>query len=152
MENQKFHKTVQSYLNDNMVVESSPKVEGGSNRFWHSDKRGEVSVILDNVDVNFLEFAEFAAAGIKRGHHCHEEYTEHLYVLNGEVKVIAKSLYTGEEISFIIKKGDLLTIKPKIAHGFISLTQAEVLTMGSGSNPFNDRKSFSDFSSEHYNV
>ncbi|MCL2410275.1 MAG: cupin domain-containing protein [Treponema sp.] len=152
MGNQEFSRTIQSYLNDNMIVESSPKVEGETNRFWHSDKRGEVAVILDNINVNFLEFAEFAASEIKRGHHYHEKYTEYLYVLSGEVKVIAKSLITEEEISFFIRKGDLLTIKPNIAHGFLSITHAEVLTMGTGSNPFNDRKSFSEFSSEHYSV
>jgi len=152
IENQKFNKTICSYLNDNIIIESSPKVDGEITRYWHSDKRGEVAVILDNTNVNFLEFAEFATARIKRGHHYHNKYTEHLYVLNGEIKVIAKSLNTGEEISFLIKKGDLLIIKPNIAHGFISLSQAEVLTMGLGDNPFNDRISFSEFSSEHYNV
>lgn len=152
MENKKFDNVITSYLNNSMIVESSSEETSEKNRFWHSDERGKVAVILDNCNVDFLEYAEFANSGIKRGHHYHDKYTEYLYVLSGQIRVVAKLLSTGELTNFIIKRGDLLTIKPNVAHGFLSLSHAEVLTMGTGSNPFNDRKSFKEFPDELYSV
>ncbi len=139
---------IKSYLNGAITVES--RIVPAEERTWTPDDRGEVTVVLKDKNVNFIEYAEFSREGVKRGHHYHTDYVEYLYVLSGRIKVIAHVFSTGEEITFEVEKCDMLTIQPNVAHGFISLSRAEVLTSGYGANPFEDRKVFSAFSKELY--
>ncbi len=39
-----------------------------------------------------------------------------------------------------LKAGDCVTIPPRVAHMFVSTTPAIVLSMGTGSDPFDDRE------------
>jgi dTDP-4-dehydrorhamnose 3,5-epimerase-like enzyme len=145
MEKKRFTVIEEAFLGGAIVLQSTPDGEDPQSRYWHSDARGEVAVVLDGTTVDFLEYAEFAEPGVKRGHHYHKAYTEYLYLLSGEITVLARRLDNGEGASFKAVKGDMIVIQPMVGHGFISLTRAEVLTMGSGSNPFTDRTAYTDF-------
>ena len=57
-----------------------------------------------------------ARVGCVRGNHYHKVKVERIYVLQGEVLVLAENVQTHERASVRLQTGDLLLIETGIAH------------------------------------
>jgi len=132
------------YFNGQLIVEQLTRAADSEGRFRNNDERGEVAMIITNGSLEYVELAEFAHRGIRRGYHYHTAYTEQLYVISGKLYIAAEMLETGEKTLLEINAGDVIKIKPGVAHAFIALEKSLVLSMGSGADPFADRHRFTD--------
>lgn len=133
------------YFSGHLIVETLNADADSYGRFRNSDERGEVAMIVTKGNLEYVELAEFADKGVKRGYHYHTMYTERLYVISGQLYLAAEMLETKEKALIGINAGDVITIMPGVAHAFVSVRKSLVLSMGSGADPFADRHRFSEF-------
>ncbi len=55
-------------------------------------------------------------AGVDRGHHVHQRKDESFYLISGHVTIGVEALDTGERHLLDVRPGDLVEIRPGIAH------------------------------------
>jgi mannose-6-phosphate isomerase-like protein (cupin superfamily) len=101
-----------------------------SERRFFSNK-GEMAQILNRANETFklLVYWDLDSArnGQERGHHYHARKTEYFYILSGEIELYVEDLETSEKKTLVLKAGSRLTISPRVAHAFRSLTYSQVL-------------------------
>lgn len=89
------------------------------------DKRGEITDILERIEVNCVTILT-SKKGAIRGNHYHKKTTQYAYVLDGKFK-----LYTqlgGKKVQTkVIKKGDFVITPPMEKHAFKALEDSELL-------------------------
>ncbi|PCI24175.1 hypothetical protein COB57_05695 [Candidatus Peregrinibacteria bacterium] len=141
----------QSFLDGKVILYSLPKTADSIGRFKNGCERGEVAMITADDTIEYVEYAEFVSAKLKRGHHYHEELTEKLYVLKGSMIVGVIDVFGNKKQTNIhMKEGDIITIQKNIAHAFFSLEPTMLIIMGYGSRPFEDRNIYKDFDFSKY--
>ena len=133
------------FLDGRLVIESLSPERDSAGRFRSEDARGHLALILADANVEYVEFAEFAAAGVARGNHYHQHYIEELYVITGSIQMKAKALDGGDPVTVRLEAGSMTTIHPGIAHVFEALGPAAAISMGKRSNPFTDRHAYTAF-------
>jgi quercetin dioxygenase-like cupin family protein len=78
--------------------------------------QGELAQLLEEGDsAQYVAALELKEGG-ERGHHYHRRKRESVYVLQGELTLLAEDLETGERVELTVAEGDLLKINPGVAH------------------------------------
>jgi uncharacterized RmlC-like cupin family protein len=78
--------------------------------------QGELAQFYDGNDpIHYIAFIELKA-GTQRGNHFHKQKFEWIYVLTGEFLLRAEDVETHERQSLTVRGGDLLNIRPGLAH------------------------------------
>lgn len=134
----------QSFLQGKVILEKLPREASEDGRFFGGDERGDVAMFFSGKNVEYVEYAEFKNKGVKRGFHYHNNFTEYACVLYGEIRFVGKVVGSDDEIEVLLSEGDILTIKPGVAHGFLALEKSGIIYAGNGQSPFKDRKPFTE--------
>jgi mannose-6-phosphate isomerase-like protein (cupin superfamily) len=114
-----------------VIIEQLPV--GGNDNFERRifSEKGEMAQILNRTDEVFRQLVywdlDSAKSGQERGHHYHGRRIERFYVLTGEMEFSLKDLETSTGKKLVVKAGNRLTIRPRVAHAFRSLTYSQVL-------------------------
>ena len=109
------------YLAGRVVKWSLPVISGRPGPDAPALKRlllpqGELAQVHDSDQgIRYLAVLE-TRIGCDRGNHYHKVKRERLYVLQGEVLVLAEDVQTRERSSVPLQTGDLLLIETGIAH------------------------------------
>ena len=109
------------YLAGKVVKWSLPVISGRPGPDAPKLKRlflpqGELAQVYDSEDgIRYLAAIE-TRMGSDRGNHYHKVKEEWLYVLQGELFVLAEDIQTKERASVPLRTGDLLRIQIGIAH------------------------------------
>jgi quercetin dioxygenase-like cupin family protein len=106
-------------------------------RFRGGDLRGEVAWLASGHAYEHLHVVEFAAAGVRRGFHRHVAHRETLYVFTGALRCLA-SRPGRARLERLLEAGDLVTMAPGLAHGFVAREPSIAVAMGTGSDPVED--------------
>jgi mannose-6-phosphate isomerase-like protein (cupin superfamily) len=126
-------------LDKKVIIEQLPI--GGDNHIERRifSEKGEMAQILNRTDEAFRQLVYWELDSIKsdqeRGHHCHQRRIERIYVLTGELQLLLEDIENSVNEKVIIKAGDRVTISPKVAHAYRSLTYSQVLEYSS--EPYN---------------
>ncbi|HEX5727175.1 MAG TPA: hypothetical protein VFX98_16980 [Longimicrobiaceae bacterium] len=106
-------------------------------RFRGGDLRGEVAWVASGHPYEYLHVIAFAAAGVRRGFHRHTAHRETLYLFQGALRFLARR--PGHpRLELELEAGDLVTLAPGVAHGFVARTPSLAVAMGTGSDPVED--------------
>ena len=89
--------------------------------------RGELAVLTDgSTPLRHLCYVELRA-GMVRGNHFHKLRHEYFYVIAGNLAVQLQDVSTKEQASVKLQTGDMLFIKPGIAHALNPLSEGHAL-------------------------
>ena len=78
--------------------------------------QGELAQIHDSDEgVHYMAVVETLVGGV-RGNHYHKVKEERIYLLQGELLLLAEDVQTNERVSVRLQTGDLLLIETGIAH------------------------------------
>ena len=109
------------YLAGKVVKWSLPVISGRAGPDAPSLKRlllpqGELAQVHDSDEgIRYMAVIETRAGGV-RGNHYHKVKEERIYLLQGELLVLAEDVQTNERASVRLQTGDLLLIETGIAH------------------------------------
>jgi quercetin dioxygenase-like cupin family protein len=109
------------YLAGNVRKWSLPVISGRPGPDAPTLKRlflpqGELAQVHDSDDgIRYMAVIEIRSGGV-RGNHYHKVKEERIYVLRGELLVLAEDVQTNERASVRLQTGDLLLIETGIAH------------------------------------
>jgi dTDP-4-dehydrorhamnose 3,5-epimerase-like enzyme len=96
-----------------------------------SSEKGEMAQILNRADEAFRHLVywelDSGKSGQERGHHYHERKVERFYVLTGELELSLKDIESPAVKKVIVRAGERVTIHPRVAHAFLSLSYSQVL-------------------------
>lgn len=96
----------------------------------HSDDRGSIVDILENVEFNYATVI-FSRKGVVRGNHYHKRTVQWVYVIRGQIQALAR--LPGEEVQVaILSPGDLLENSPGEEHTLVAIEDSEFLVLTSG--------------------
>jgi mannose-6-phosphate isomerase-like protein (cupin superfamily) len=92
-----------------------------------SSPRGELAVLTDgSTPIRHLCYVELRAGKV-RGNHFHKLRYEYFYVIAGNLAVELRNLRTDESASVELRPGDMLFIKPGVAHALNPLNDGHAL-------------------------
>ena len=92
-----------------------------------SSPRGELAVLTDgSTPLRHLCYVELRT-GMVRGNHFHKLRHEYFYVIAGNLAVELQEISTNESASVELRPGDMLYIKPGIAHALNPLCDGHAL-------------------------
>ena len=95
-----------------------------------ADERGEIIDILKNSPVEYATLITARKHSV-RGNHYHKETYQHLYVLDGKLRV--RTQMPGEEArEAVVGKGDLIVNVPHERHAFEALEDSSFLVLTRG--------------------
>ncbi len=78
--------------------------------------KGALEVLHNNPEaIRYIAHLEMKA-GVDRGHHVHQRKDESFYLISGQVTIGVEALDTGERHLLDVRPGDLVEIRPGIAH------------------------------------
>ncbi len=93
--------------------------------------KGEMAQVLNRSGESFRQLVywelDSTRTAQERGHHFHEEKTDRLYVIRGELEFVVEDPQTKERKVLKAKAGSRVVIAPRIAHAFRSTTYAQAL-------------------------
>jgi mannose-6-phosphate isomerase-like protein (cupin superfamily) len=93
---------------------ASPALAAGPKRLLLA--QGELANFYDGLQgIRYMAFIELRPGGI-RGNHFHRVKKEHVYLISGEVLMVAQDGKEGTPVSIMLNEGDLVTIETGIAH------------------------------------
>lgn len=95
-----------------------------------SDGRGDIIDILRNSPVEYATLIRSRKHSV-RGNHYHKETYQHVYVLEGKIRVCSQ-MPGGEREEAVIEAGDLLTNEPHERHAFEALEDSVMLVLTRG--------------------
>ncbi len=100
------------------------------------DKRGFILDIFVGKPKDHCSLVSFERNSV-RGNHFHKKSTQYSFILEGKLlmitsKVNKKGKYIGKRIKKIVKKNDLITHKPFVAHAFKAKTKSKMLAFADG--------------------
>ncbi len=100
---------------------------------------GELAQVANGEAFHFLAYVEFQEnASALRGNHYHARKTETLYIIRGKLLAKYKDIETGEEFETTLETGDLVTISPGCAHGYLPLEYTQALELSPAVYDIND--------------
>lgn len=80
--------------------------------------QGELAQFHDSeVSIHYIAALELKEGSV-RGNHYHRKKMEHVYLMGGEMELIAQEMKSGERAEFVMQAGDLVIIQPGVAHAF----------------------------------
>lgn len=89
---------------------------GGSKRLFLP--QGELASFYDaDEGIRYAAFVELRVGGI-RGNHIHQIKEEHVYLISGELLLVAQDGLDGQRVSLELQAGDLVKISTGVAHAF----------------------------------
>ena len=95
-----------------------------------SDERGDIIDILKGSPVEYATLITAKKHSV-RGNHYHKETYQHLYVLDGKLRV--RTQMPGEDAKeAILEKGDLIVNTPNERHAFEALEDSTFLVLTRG--------------------
>ncbi len=95
-----------------------------------SDERGDIIDILKGSPVEYATLIT-AKKNSVRGNHYHKETYQHLYVLDGKLRV--RTQMPGEDAKeAVLEKGDLIVNTPNERHAFEALEDSTFLVLTRG--------------------
>ena len=95
-----------------------------------ADDRGEIVDILMNSPVEYATIIT-AKKNAVRGNHYHKDTYQHLYVLEGKLRV--RTQMPGENVEeAVLEKGDLIVNTPNERHAFEALEDSVFLVLTRG--------------------
>ena len=102
----------------------------------HKDSRGKISDLLNKKKISSITLITQKKGKI-RGNHFHKKSVQYSFILEGKLLMITSKVsksgkYIGKKIKKIVKKNDLITHKPFIAHAFKAKTQSKMLAFADG--------------------
>ena len=90
--------------------------------FFHQDKRGSITGLINFGNWKELNFIESRAHCV-RGNHYHPDIFEIFIILEGEITVKTQQVINGQLAGDLfenqVKKGDVFLIRPLINHTFL---------------------------------
>lgn len=90
--------------------------------------RGEAVYVIDGQTVKHITYFSLNTEdGFYRGGHYHKKKVENFYIICGKIKVQLKNLETNEQMGFVARTADKLTIRPNYAHIFKAIEFAQVI-------------------------
>ena len=95
-----------------------------------ADDRGEIIDILKNSPVEYATLITARKHSV-RGNHYHKETYQHLYVLDGKLRVVTQMPGEGVKEA-ILEKGDLIVNAPNERHAFEALDDSSFLVLTRG--------------------
>jgi hypothetical protein len=109
-----------SFLNGGVVKWCLPMIEGSPPIDAPRLKRlalpqGELAHFSDGENIEYIAFVELRA-GSTRGNHFHQKKEEAVYIIRGEMMLIAQDTQTGERVTLKLKTGDLAVVSALVAH------------------------------------
>lgn len=94
--------------------------------------QGELAQFHDSAEgIRYIAALELKTKGL-RGNHFHESKVEHVYMVRGRMRVIARDLDSDEEVEMELETGDLAVIQPRIAHAFRVLEEGAAIEFAPG--------------------
>lgn len=114
---------VTEFFNGRFVIKSLPRIEVPAARTEVQARlfspKGELAVMSEGaMDIRHLAYVELRE-GMLRGDHYHKLRQEYFYLISGNVTLHLQDVSTGERATTTINTGDLVHIKPGIAHALI---------------------------------
>lgn len=98
----------------------------------HSDHRGSIRDILDNVPLNSIAILT-SKKGVVRGNHYHKKTVQWTYLLKGRVRYVSQPVAKkGPKRSSVMLPGDLAVSPPGEAHTVVALADSEFLAISRG--------------------
>ena len=80
--------------------------------------QGELAQFHDSeLPIHYIAALELREGGV-RGNHYHQTKVEHVYLMRGEIELIAEEMASGERAEVVMQAGDLAIIQPGVAHAF----------------------------------
>jgi dTDP-4-dehydrorhamnose 3,5-epimerase-like enzyme len=80
--------------------------------------QGELAQCHDSeLGIHYLAALELKQHSV-RGNHLHHTKVEHLYLMRGEIELVAQEMASGELAQLVLQAGDLAIIQPGVAHAF----------------------------------
>jgi len=80
--------------------------------------QGELAQFHDSdLSVHYIAALELREGSV-RGNHYHQTKVEHVYLMRGEIELIALEMKSGERVEVVMQAGDLVVIQPGVAHAF----------------------------------
>jgi mannose-6-phosphate isomerase-like protein (cupin superfamily) len=80
---------------------------------------GELAVLGDGkTAIHHLSYVELKEA-MPRGNHYHKLRHEYFYLISGDAEMVFEDIATKEQSGTLLRPGDLVYIKPEIAHVFV---------------------------------
>ena len=100
------------------------------------DKRGFILDIFVGKPKDHCSLVSFERNSV-RGNHFHKKSVQYSFILEGKLLMITSKVdisgrYMGKKIKKIVKKNDLITHKPFIAHAFKAINKSKMLAFADG--------------------
>ena len=100
------------------------------------DKRGFILDIFINKPKDHCSLMSFEKNSV-RGNHFHKKSIQYSFILEGKFLMITSKVnkngkYLGKKNRKIVKKNDLITHKPFVAHAFKAKTRSKMLAFADG--------------------
>ena len=110
-----------NWFSGKLVKRHLPRVVPGEGVDLPSLKRlvlpqGELAQFHDSETPAHYIAAIELVAGTVRGNHYHDSKVEHVYLMRGEMELVARRMATGEQVGVEMEPGDLAIIQPGVAH------------------------------------
>jgi quercetin dioxygenase-like cupin family protein len=96
----------------------------------HQDKRGGITDLLENEEINAITVISFARGAV-RANHVHKLTTQWNYVLSGKIKLVTQT-GSGPVLETLLEKGDLAETVPNESHALEAVEEAELMVFTKG--------------------
>jgi hypothetical protein len=116
----------ESFLAGKVLKWSLPVFEGAPPAGAPNLKRmllsqGELAQFYDAEEgIRYIAYAELVVGGV-RGNHYHDVKEEFVYLVTGELLLVAQNIESGEHAEAKLQPGDLIFISTRVAHAFKTL-------------------------------
>lgn len=108
-------------------------------KIFQYEKRGCINYVFHNGEpMRYLTYLEFAP-NKDRGNHYHNEKEENLLVLKGKIKAKYWLLDNSEVLELMLEAGDIVNIKPGVAHVYMSENGASAIEYSPQLLDYNDQ-------------
>jgi len=94
------------------------------------DKRGEIIDVLKHGHVEYITIIR-SRKGAVRGNHYHKQTYQHLYVMDGKLRVVSK-MPGKDQTEAVLVAGDLILNVPDEHHAFEALEETTFLVLTRG--------------------
>ena len=112
----------------------------------HTDERGTISDIVENVPITHATIITSRARAI-RGNHYHRETHQYLYMLQGRMRLTTRSRSgSSAAASVVLEAGDLAITRPGEEHAMRALEDTPCLVLSHGP------RGGSDFESDSFRL
>jgi hypothetical protein len=124
--------TETKYLDGKVLKRSLPLFQGAPPADAHGPKRlvlpqGDLANFYDDdAGIRYAAFIEMRSGGV-RGNHWHRVKEEQVYVISGELLLVAQDGETGPRVSVRLAAGDLAIIACGVAHAIKTVEPGQAI-------------------------